>query len=305
MDFLELHAQEAKRRSNHRRREVKRSEPHQYRKYCRSSKRDALLRVRVLRLRWLDDDASSLHLDLSKNKEKTETKLDLAPQNTTATVTIHYEATMNHRYDVRNSLCTCEKVILKLPHFVFEVPRNQGSVGDLRSVPGDSIMYSFAFLDVQDLAALSVVAKGLSLICSDNSFWERFCQEQLNTFAATGTEDVLNWRMEYKWRKQRKRQARLWRLNMSMGRVGRLLQITRPQGCGFSYYGSDKITLASSKIDELQSTNGRDLIAAMTCPASDACIRKTFYTYASEMKEVTHTHVPRALTAPHVRLDHT
>jgi len=319
MDFLARHAQRAKVKVQRNRFVAKRrGGPREYREHCQCAAGQALSRVRALRLKFQGNATGAPPLDdvlLLSSKKKIKL-MDKKPSTATSGATVsHTDMPPGLLRSTRQYICTCPTVLLKLPRFAFRVPRTQGCVGSLRSVPVDSIMISLTYLEIKDLAALGVAAKGLALICSDNKLWQPFCEQQLKAFAdvETTTAAISNWRMEYKWRKQRKRQARLWRLNMSMGRVGRIKQIARPQGCGFSYYGMRDESLTTNvaggvygqgevtctQPDDVHHTHTKACIASEACAASEACIKNLHYTYASEMGEVSHQHAIRPIESGH------
>jgi len=119
---------------------------------------------------------------------------------------------------------------------------------------GHSTAWVLSFLDVSSLSKLGRTSKRTMLICGDNTIWRRLClaRDDLRSFEQKNMR-VENWRMEYRWRVLKRRQADLWRYNFSQGRVGRMRKIPRPlKGPGYDVYDDvdrGEILFASNLMD--------------------------------------------------------
>ena len=88
------------------------------------------------------------------------------------------------------------------------------------------------YLRIDDLSRLGRTSTRMLLVCADNAIWRAKCDEEGSTTTDT-TTTATNWRLEFRWRRLRRRQAEIWRMNYAQGRVGRMRRIPRPEGRGY------------------------------------------------------------------------
>lgn len=219
MDFLEKYAISGQ-RSRHFA-AVESMGPIEFRKYCKDERERA--RDRVLRLK---ERYGVRHIDETKHS------LTKSPRSTADNFVMYdSRAAMGRKVRITNMM-----VVLKDAPLTILVPCSQR----LSILSEETSLRVFRFLEEKSLAAMAAVSKSTMLLSIENTLWRAICCRKKSlgaTYFGVSDKGVQNWRMEMKWRMDKRTAADKWRRNYAQGRVGRRKPLVRPwQEPGFDMY---------------------------------------------------------------------